>query len=710
MDDDPNSWTFKLVNNLANAMEWLLEDDDQPAGAPSTSRTTADAPAAPPAASARRAPAGAASATRHEPQTPPSIGVPRIVTEPPRSPPCAPRASDTVRAAPTSAPAHGATSRRAGEPTPQPTDGGLVAAAPAPAKRSAPPHMTRPRPLGAAGAAAELEALEMVAQSRWRCYWLAAAAADGAHDAAVPSAAAASGCVRATEQLTALVHAGVPAADRVAFWCACIGADARGAIDSDRDSAVDPYAALVALAGAGGAPALALAQIEKDLNRTFAGVACVRIPEDEATSALRRVLRAYAAREPAIGYCQAMNFVCAVPLLCGLDEERAFWLIVRLLGGGALRGYYGPAMEGAVADQVVFANALCAALPALATHLARLGVSVSLVSTGWFLCAYACVLPLPALLRAWDLLLYAECATDDAQPPAAGGRGRRATAPDPTGGSRVLHHLGIELIRQQAHALLACTTLEDAYAVLAAAGSRADTDALLESVCAALRSAPVDGPRPIGLGRPLAQLRAEALAELPAALVARMPAPPARAPADARAVARAPARRGEPSSALASPRAPPTAVAPCCVPVAAKGACDGACDGVCGQFECVAYGSPPDAPDSPFARAPLRELAAGAGGGVRGLSFIIMQLAQPSLIEGYFHTDGRAVLAAGKYGADAAGATGRAATASKAMPPPPLVAAASCGATLASVRLRLDSLSHSVIDNYALFSAVGTPC
>lgn len=68
----------------------------------------------------------------------------------------------------------------------------------------------------------------------------------------------------------------------------------------------------------------------QDLPRTFPSNAWVGSAEGQ--SALRHVLLAFSVHKPDVGYCQSMNYVAAMLLLClDLSEERAFWVMVALI-------------------------------------------------------------------------------------------------------------------------------------------------------------------------------------------------------------------------------------------------------------------------------------------------------------------------------------------------------------------------------------------
>ena len=45
---------------------------------------------------------------------------------------------------------------------------------------------------------------------------------------------------------------------------------------------------------------------------------------------MRHVLTAFIMRNPTVGYCQGMNFLCARLLTC-LDEEQAFWVLCQII-------------------------------------------------------------------------------------------------------------------------------------------------------------------------------------------------------------------------------------------------------------------------------------------------------------------------------------------------------------------------------------------
>jgi hypothetical protein len=139
-------------------------------------------------------------------------------------------------------------------------------------------------------------------------------------------------------------------------------------------------------------PEATLIQIEKDLPRTFSDNAVL----SDRTEQLRRLLRAYAAYDPEVGYCQSLNYLAAI-LMLHMDEEDVFWTLQRTVQHQLPSGYYSCGMTGLRADHKVLSELVRRYLPRLSQHLAHLDVPLEPISTQWFMCM--CVPPLLSTVR-----------------------------------------------------------------------------------------------------------------------------------------------------------------------------------------------------------------------------------------------------------------------------------------------------------------------
>ncbi|KAA8594689.1 hypothetical protein FQN60_011824 [Etheostoma spectabile] len=234
-------------------------------------------------------------------------------------------------------------------------------------------------------------------------------------------------CMYRTEKTKELVLKGIPESMRGELWLLFSG--------TINEMATHPgyYEDLVEKSM--GKYNLATEEIERDLHRS--------LPEHPAfqnemgIAALRRVLTAYAFRNPNIGYCQAMNIVTSVLLLYAKEEE-AFWLLVALCER-MLPDYYNTRVVGALVDQGVFEELAREYIPQLYDCMQDLGV-ISTISLSWFLTLFLSVMPFESAVVVVDCFFY--------------------------DGIKVIFQLALSVLHANIHQLLGCKDDGEAMTVL----------------------------------------------------------------------------------------------------------------------------------------------------------------------------------------------------------------------------------------------------
>ncbi|KAM4662782.1 TBC1 domain family member 8B [Discoglossus pictus] len=196
-----------------------------------------------------------------------------------------------------------------------------------------------------------------------------------------------------TKRTRNLVVRGIPETLRGELWLLFSGAV--------NDMAANPGYYTEVVEKSLGTCTLATDEIERDLRRSLPEHPAFQ--SDTGISALRRVLTAYAYRNPKIGYCQAMNILTSVLLLYAKEEE-AFWLLVAVCER-MLPDYFNRRIIGALVDQAVFEELIRVYLPQLTDHMTDM-TFFSSVSLSWFLTLFISVLPIECAVNVVDCFFY----------------------------------------------------------------------------------------------------------------------------------------------------------------------------------------------------------------------------------------------------------------------------------------------------------------
>ncbi|KAK7074043.1 Growth hormone-regulated TBC protein 1 [Halocaridina rubra] len=145
--------------------------------------------------------------------------------------------------------------------------------------------------------------------------------------------------------------------------------------------------------------------IKVDVPRTFPDNIYFRDYNEGKLASLHNVLVAFSHHNKSVGYCQGLNYIAGLLLIIIKDEEDTFWLL-SVLVNDLLPQYYTPVMVGVLTDISVLEAIVKERAPLIWKHVKHYGLTWGLLTTKWFICLFAEVLPIETVLRIWDCLFY----------------------------------------------------------------------------------------------------------------------------------------------------------------------------------------------------------------------------------------------------------------------------------------------------------------
>eukprot|EP00698_Gefionella_okellyi_P010865 TRINITY_DN2851_c0_g1_i1.p1 TRINITY_DN2851_c0_g1~~TRINITY_DN2851_c0_g1_i1.p1 ORF type:complete len:428 (+),score=84.34 TRINITY_DN2851_c0_g1_i1:45-1328(+) len=153
-----------------------------------------------------------------------------------------------------------------------------------------------------------------------------------------------------------------------------------------------------------GADEASIEQIDKDVPRTFPDHRLLG-QDGPGWGPLTDVLRAYAAFNPTVGYCQGMAFIAGTLLIVGMQAEDAFWTITALLSHH-MAGYFSPHLAQVRIDISILQLLMQFLMKDQWKHMAKHGAEPLLFATKWFVAGFALSLPWDTVMMIWDRFMF----------------------------------------------------------------------------------------------------------------------------------------------------------------------------------------------------------------------------------------------------------------------------------------------------------------
>ncbi|KAM8740750.1 USP6 N-terminal-like protein isoform 2-T2 [Acanthopagrus schlegelii] len=200
-----------------------------------------------------------------------------------------------------------------------------------------------------------------------------------------------------SEKLVRRIYKGIPLQLRGEVWCLLLD------VPKIKEEKKDFYEKLKARAR-GVSPDIR--QIDLDVNRTYRDHIMFMHRYDVKQQALFHVLTAYSMYNTEVGYCQGMSQITAL-LLIYMNEEDAFWALVKLLSGQkhAMHGFFVPGFPKLMRFQEHHDRILKKMMPKLKQHLDSQEVFTSLYTMKWFFQCFLDRTPFTLTLRIWDIYI-----------------------------------------------------------------------------------------------------------------------------------------------------------------------------------------------------------------------------------------------------------------------------------------------------------------